>query len=161
MPSPERTIGTMKKLLSEFRQFASRGNVIDLAVGVIIGGAFGKIVTSLVNDIIMPPIGILMGKVDFRNLYINLSGTPYDSLEAAKAAGAATVNYGAFINTFIEFLIIAFALFLLIKQINKLQKLGKKEEEKKDPTEKDCPFCFTHISIKATRCPNCTSELKK
>lgn len=155
------TIGPMKKLLSEFRQFAARGNVIDLAVGVIIGGAFGKIVTSLVNDIIMPPFGVVMGKVDFRDMYINLSGTAYPSLDAAKEAGAATLNYGAFINTIIEFLIVAFALFMLIKQINKLQKLGKKEEEKKAPTEKDCPFCFSHISIKATRCPNCTSELKK
>lgn len=154
------TIGPMKKLLSEFRQFAARGNVIDLAVGVIIGGAFGKIVTSIVNDIIMPPFGVITGKVDFKNLYINLSGTEYPSLDAAKAAGAATINYGAFINVIIEFIIIAFALFLLIKQINKLQKMGKKEEEKKDPTEKDCPFCFTHISIKATRCPHCTSELK-
>lgn len=150
----------MKKLLSEFRQFASRGNVIDLAVGVIIGGAFGKIVSSLVNDVIMPPFGVIMGKVDFRDLYVNLSGGEYPTLEAAKAAGAATLNYGAFINTIIEFLIVAFALFMLIKQINNLQKLGKKEEEKKDPTEKDCPFCFTHISIKATRCPHCTSELK-
>ncbi len=151
----------MKKLLSEFRQFAARGNVIDLAVGVIIGGAFGKIVTSLVNDVIMPPFGVITGKVDFKNLYINLSGTDYPTLDAAKAAGAATINYGAFINVIIEFLIVAFALFMLIKQINNLQKLGKKEEEKKDPTEKDCPFCFTHISIKATRCPHCTSELKK
>lgn len=151
----------MKKLLSEFRQFAARGNVIDLAVGVIIGGAFGKIVTSIVNDIIMPPFGVITGKVDFKNLYINLSGTEYPSLDAAKAAGAATINYGAFINVIIEFLIVAFALFMLIKQINNLQKFGKKEEEKKDPTEKDCPFCFTHISIKATRCPHCTSELKK
>lgn len=155
------TIGPMKKLLSEFRQFAARGNVIDLAVGVIIGGAFGKIVTSLVNDVIMPPFGVITGKVDFKNLYINLSGTDYPTLDAAKAAGAATINYGAFINVIIEFLIVAFALFMLIKQINNLQKLGKKEEEKKDPTEKDCPFCFTHISIKATRCPHCTSELKK
>ncbi len=151
----------MKKLLSEFRQFAARGNVIDLAVGVIIGGAFGKIVTSIVNDIIMPPFGVITGKVDFKNLYINLSGTDYPSLDAAKAAGAATINYGAFINVIIEFLIVAFALFMLIKQINNLQKFGKKEEEKKDPTEKDCPFCFTHINIKATRCPHCTSELKK
>jgi len=150
----------MKKLLSEFRQFASRGNVIDLAVGVIIGGAFGKIVTSLVNDIIMPPFGVIMGKVDFKNLYINLSGTEYPSLDAAKAAGAATINYGAFINVIIEFVIVAFALFLLIKQINRLQKMGKKEEAKPDPTEKQCPYCFTTISIKATRCPNCTSELK-
>ncbi len=150
----------MKKLLSEFRQFASRGNVIDLAVGVIIGGAFGKIVSSLVNDVIMPPFGVIMGKVDFRDLYVNLSGGEYPTLEAAKAAGAATLNYGAFINTIIEFLIVAFALFMLINQINRLQKLGKKEEEKKDPTEKDCPFCCTHISIKATRCPHCTSELK-
>lgn len=155
------TIGPMKKLLSEFRQFAARGNVIDLAVGVIIGGAFGKIVTSLVNDVIMPPFGVITGKVDFKNLYINLSGTEYPSLDAAKAAGAATINYGAFINVIIEFLIVAFALFMLIKQINKLQKLGKKEEAKADPTAKECPLCFSNISIKATRCPNCTSELGK
>lgn len=151
----------MKKLLSEFRQFASRGNVIDLAVGVIIGGAFGKIVTSLVNDIIMPPFGVITGKVDFKNLYINLSGTDYPSLDAAKAAGAATINYGAFVNVIIEFIIVAFALFMLIKQINRIQKLGKKEEAKADPTTKECPYCFSNISIKATRCPNCTSELKK
>ncbi len=144
-------------MLEEFKKFAMRGSVIDLAVGVIIGTAFGAIVHSLVNDIIMPPIGLLLGKVDFSNLFINLTGTPYASLAEAKAAGAATINYGLFINTVIDFLIIAFVLFLLIRQVNRWT---TKPAPPAAPTTKECPFCFTAIPIKATRCPNCTSELK-
>jgi large conductance mechanosensitive channel len=144
-------------LLKEFKKFAMRGNVIDLAIGVIIGGAFGKIVTSFVNDILMPPVGLLLGKVDFSNLYINLSGGKYDSLAAAQEAGAATLNYGLFLNTVIDFVIIAFVIFLLVRQINKLEKPA---ETPKEPTTKECPYCCSSIPIKATRCPACTSELK-
>jgi len=139
----------------EFKDFIARGNVVDLAVGIIIGLAFGKIVSSLVNDIIMPPIGLLLGKVDFNNLFINLSGQPYATLAAATEAGAATINYGVFINTIIEFLIIAFVVFLLVKQINKLMKPA----EPAAPPTKDCPYCYSAIPVKATRCPNCTSQL--
>ncbi|MBM3134649.1 MAG: large conductance mechanosensitive channel protein MscL [Chloroflexi bacterium] len=141
----------------EFKEFISRGNVLDLAVGVIIGLAFGKIVTSLVNDIIMPPIGLLLGKVDFSNLFINLSGKPYATLAAAKEAGAATINYGVFLNTIIEFLIVALVIFLLVRYVNKL--IRKPEPAPVAPTTKDCPYCFSAIPIKATRCPNCTSQL--
>ncbi|HTY67788.1 MAG TPA: large conductance mechanosensitive channel protein MscL [Alphaproteobacteria bacterium] len=144
-------------MLKEFRDFAMRGNVVDLAVGVIIGAAFGKIVSSLVNDIIMPPIGIILGSVDFSNLFINLSGKHYDSLAEAKAAGAATVNYGVFINNCLDFLIVAFAVFLLIKQVNRLT---KKPAPAAAPTTKECPYCVSTIPLKATRCPSCTSELK-
>jgi len=143
-------------MLKEFREFIARGNMIDLAIGIVIGAAFGKIITSLVNDVIMPPIGLLLGKVDFSNLFINLSGTAYASLDEAKKAGAATLNYGVFLNTVIEFLIIAFVIFLLVKQINRL----KRPAPAAAPTTKECPFCFTEIPIKATRCPHCTSELK-
>lgn len=142
-------------MLKEFREFAMKGSVVDLAVGVIIGGAFGKIVTSLVSDIIMPPIGILLGKVDFSNLFIDLSGTGYPSIAAAKAAGAATINYGLFINNVIDFLIVAFCIFLVIKQINRL----KKPQPDAPVTTKECPRCCSAIAIKATRCPACTSEL--
>jgi large conductance mechanosensitive channel len=145
-------------MLKEFKEFAMRGNVVDLAVGVIIGGAFGKIVSSLVNDIIMPPIGLLLGKVDFASLYINLSGKPYASLAEAKAAGAATINYGLFLNVFIDFLIVVLVMFLLIKQVNKLRR--KPAEAPAVPTTKECPFCFSIIPIKAVRCPSCTSQLK-
>jgi large conductance mechanosensitive channel len=142
-------------MVKEFKQFILRGNVIDLAVGIIIGGAFGKIVSSLVDDIIMPPIGLILGKVDFANLFLSLDGTAYASLAAAKATGAPTWNYGLFINTLINFLIVAFAIFLLIKQINRMQKPAPVAA----PAEKDCPFCQTSIPIKATRCPHCTSQL--
>ena len=148
-------------MLKEFREFAMRGSVIDLAVGVIIGAAFGKIVSSLVNDIIMPPIGLLLGGIDFSDLFINLSGGEYASLAAAREAGAATINYGQFINIVIEFLIIAFAIFLVIRQINALKRRFEKQQEAPAPTEKSCGYCFTNIPIKATRCPNCTSELAK
>ena len=146
----------------EFKEFAMKGNVIDLAIGVVIGGAFGKIVTSLVNDIIMPVVGSLVGKVDFSNLYINLSGQQFNSLQEAQAAGAATINYGLFLNNLINFLIIAFSIFIVIKQINKLKNFTmKKEEVKVEATEKDCPYCCTKIDIKATRCPQCTSVLEE
>lgn len=144
-------------MLKEFKQFAMRGNVIDLAIGVIIGGAFGKIVTSLVNDIIMPPIGLLLGGVDFNSLFLALDGKKYASLADAQTVGAATINYGVFISTIIDFLIIAFVIFLLVKGINRLQ--SKPEPAPAAPTTKECLHCFTNIPLKATRCPNCTSEL--
>ena len=144
-------------MLKEFKEFAMRGNVLDMAVGIIIGAAFGKIVNSLVNDIIMPPIGRLLGKVDFSSLFINLSGQEVPSLAAAKEMGAPTLNYGVFINTVIDFVIVAFAIFLLIKQVNRFMK--KKEEPAAAPTTKDCPHCFSSIPIKATRCAFCTSTL--
>lgn len=141
----------------EFRDFAMRGNVVDLAVGIIIGAAFGKIVTSLVNDILMPPIGILLGKVDFSNLFVSLSGQSYGSLADAKAAGAATLNYGVFINNIIDFVIVAFAVFLLVRQMNRF---ARKSEPAAAPTTKDCPYCFSKIPLPATRCPQCTSEIR-
>ena len=141
----------------EFKEFTLRGSVLDLAIGIIIGAAFGKIVTSFVNDILMPPIGLVLGKVDFANLFINLSGTPYTTLADAQAAGAATINYGIFINTVLDFIIVAFVIFLLIRQINRMKR--KEEAAPAAPTTKECPYCFSTIPIKATRCPNCTSEL--
>jgi large conductance mechanosensitive channel len=144
-------------MLKEFKEFALRGNVLDMAIGVIIGAAFGKIVTSLVNDIIMPPIGRLLGSVNFSDLFINLSGGTYASLADAQAAGAATINYGVFINVVLDFLIVALVIFLLVKQINRLKKPAPAPAA--EPTTRDCPYCFTSISIKATRCPNCTSQL--
>ena len=152
----------MKKMMSEFKDFILRGNVMDMAVGIIIGVAFGAIVTSLVNDVIMPPIGLLLGNIDFSNLYINLSGTDYASLSDARAAGAPVIAYGAFINTIINFLIIALVIFLMIRFINNMVKMGKKREEAAaaaDPTTRECPFCLSTIAIKATRCPQCTSQL--
>ncbi|MBC7263446.1 MAG: large conductance mechanosensitive channel protein MscL [Chloroflexi bacterium] len=144
-------------MLEEFKKFVMRGNVLDMAVGIIIGGAFGKIVTSLVNDVLMPPIGLLLGKVDFSNLFINLSGRPYTSLADAKAAGAATINYGVFLNTVIDFIVVAFAVFLLIRQVNRL---WQPEAPPAAPTTKECPYCLSTIPIQATRCAYCTSELK-
>lgn len=140
----------------EFRDFAMRGNVVDLAVGIIIGAAFGKIVTSLVNDILMPPLGVILGSVDFSNLFLNLSARHYDSLAEAKAAGAATINYGVFINNVIDFLIVAFAVFMLVRQINRLTRALDKPAT---PTTKECPYCASTIALKATRCPQCTSAL--
>ncbi|MCJ7458671.1 MAG: large conductance mechanosensitive channel protein MscL [candidate division Zixibacteria bacterium] len=145
-------------MFKEFKEFAMRGNVLDMAIGIIIGAAFGKIITSLVSDVIMPPIGLLLGKLDFSNLYINLSGQPYASLAAAKAAGASTINYGLFINTVIDFIIVAFVIFLLIRQVNKLKR--QPEVASAVPTTKECPYCLSVIPIKAVRCPHCTSELK-
>jgi large conductance mechanosensitive channel len=143
-------------MLKEFKDFIMRGNVVDMAVGIIIGAAFGKIVTSLVGDILMPPLGKLMGNVNFGGLFINLSDTPYPSLAAAKAAGAATINYGLFINTVIDFIIVAAAIFILIKQVNRF----KKPVEVAAPSTKPCPYCLSAVPLKATRCPACTSELK-
>lgn len=145
-------------MIKEFKKFIMRGNVIDLAVGFIMGAAFSAIVNSLVNDVIMPPIGLLLGGVDFSNLFLNLSRAHYSSLAEAKAAGAPTINYGVFINTLINFLIISFVLFILIKIVNRWT---TKPAEPSAPTTKECPFCFTQIPIKAKRCPNCTSELKE
>lgn len=142
-------------MLKAFREFAVRGNVIDLAVGVIIGAAFGKIVTSLVNDVIMPPIGALLGSVDFKDFFIQLSGKEVTTLAEAKEAGAATINYGVFINTCIDFLILAFAIFMMVRWINRL----KSEPPPVTPTTKECSFCVSLIPLKATRCPNCTSQL--
>lgn len=140
----------------EFREFIARGSVIELAVGIVIGAAFGEIVKSLVKDIIMPPIGLVLGKVDFANLYINLSGQHYASLADAQKAGAATINYGLFINSIISFLIVAFAIFLVIRQINRFR---RRNEAAAAPTEKNCPHCTMSIPIAASRCPHCTSEL--
>jgi len=142
-------------MLKEFRDFALRGNVIDLAVGVIIGAAFGKVVTSLVSDILTPPIGLLLARVDFANLFIDLSGQGYASLADAKAAGAATLNYGLFLNTILDFLIVAFVVFLLIRAINHMHR----PEPVPAPPTKPCPYCKTDIALEATRCPNCTSQL--
>ena len=144
-------------MLKDFKAFAMKGNVIDLAVGVVIGGAFGKIVSSLVNDLIMPIVGNLIGNVDFTDLFYSLDGTKYVSLAAAQEAGAATINYGLFINTVIEFVIIAFSIFLVIRQLDNLK---KKEEVVEEVTTKKCEFCFTEIPIEATRCPHCTSVLE-
>ncbi|MED1915127.1 large conductance mechanosensitive channel protein MscL [Bacillus thuringiensis] len=145
-------------MLKEFKEFALKGNVMDLAVGVVIGGAFGKIVTSLVNDIITPMIGLLLGKVDFSGLFINLSGVPYTTIAEAKKANAATLNYGLFLNSVIDFVIIAFSIFIVIKQLNRFKR--KQEVEKAPETTKECPHCISAIPIKATRCPNCTSMLE-
>jgi len=145
-------------MLKEFKEFAMRGNVLDMAVGIIIGVAFGAIVNSLVKDVLMPPLGLLLGNMDFSNLYLNLSGTDYASLAAAQEVGAATINYGVFLNTVINFIIVAFAVFLLVRQVNRFTR--KEEAAPAEPTTKECPYCATEIAIKATRCPNCTSELK-
>ena len=147
-------------MLKEFKEFAMRGNVVDLAIGVIIGGAFGKIISSLVNDIIMPPIGLLLNGVNFSELFVSLNGTKYASLQAAQEAAAPTLNYGLFINNVIDFLIVAFVIFLFIRTINRLQKSAAPEKPA-EATSKDCPFCLSSIPIKATRCPNCTSQLSE
>jgi large conductance mechanosensitive channel len=140
-------------LVKEFRDFVARGNVVDLAVGVIIGASFGKIVTSLVNDVLMPPIGLILGHVDFSNLFFDLSDKHYDSLAAAKAAGAPTINYGLFINALIDFAIVAFVIFLLVQQVSKfLKKPGP-------PTTKECPHCISTIALKARKCPHCTADI--
>ncbi|MDX1999430.1 MAG: large conductance mechanosensitive channel protein MscL [Thermoanaerobaculia bacterium] len=140
----------------EFREFIAKGNVLDLAVGVIIGGAFGKIVDSLVGDVILPPIGKVFGGLDFSNLFINLTDTPVATLAEAKEKGLATLNYGSFLSVLVNFLILAFVIFLIVKQANRL----KREEAPAAPTTKDCPHCFSAIPLKATRCPHCTSELR-
>ena len=149
-------------MLKEFKEFALKGNVIDIAVGIIIGAAFGSIVNSLVADVIMPPIGLLLGKVDFSNLFIVLSSGkaagPYSSIADAKVAGAVTLNYGLFINTVISFAIVSFAVFLLVKNINRLRRL--EETPPAVPTTKECPFCLSTIPVKAVRCGHCTSNLQ-
>ncbi|MEI8014724.1 MAG: large conductance mechanosensitive channel protein MscL [Nitrospiraceae bacterium] len=142
-------------MLKEFKEFAMKGNVLDMAIGVIIGGAFGKIVSSLVSDVLMPPLGLLMGKVDFSSLFINLSGTPQPSLTAAKAAGAPTINYGVFLQATFDFIIIAFVIFLFVKQVNRL----KQPAPAAAPTTKDCPYCLSAIPIKAAKCAHCTSNV--
>lgn len=147
-------------MFKEFKEFAMKGNVIDMAVGIIIGAAFGTIIKSLVDDILMPPIGLLLGNIDFSNFFLTIKegklAGPYATLAAAKHAGAVTVNIGVFINTVISFVIVAFSVFIVIKNVNRL----KKAPPPADPTTKECPFCLSAIPIKATRCPHCTSELK-
>jgi large conductance mechanosensitive channel len=145
-------------MLKEFKEFAMKGPVLDLAVGVIIGAAFGKIVSSLVADILMPPIGLALGSVDFSSLFINLGPTTYRSLAEAKAAGAPTVNYGVFLNTVLEFLIVSLVLFLIIRQVNRMKQAPAPPVS--PPKTKDCPYCLSAIPLKATRCPHCTSEIK-
>ena len=150
-------------MLKEFKEFAMRGNVVDMAVGIIIGAAFGTIVKSLVDDILMPPLGLLLGNVDFSNLFIVLkegaeAAAPYVALADAKAAGAVTINYGLFLNTVVSFIIVAFAVFMLIRSLNKLKR--KEEAPAPAPTTKECPHCLSSIPIKATRCAHCTSDLK-
>jgi large conductance mechanosensitive channel len=140
-------------MLKEFKEFVARGNVLDLAVGLVIGVAFGKIINSLVSDVLMPPFGLLFGRLDFKELFINLSGTAYRSATEAKAAGAAIIGYGMFLNTVLEFIIVAFAIFLLVRQVNGMR-------TKPAPTTKECDYCRTIISLQATRCPHCTSQLR-
>jgi large conductance mechanosensitive channel len=144
-------------MLKEFKEFAAKGNVIDLAVGVVIGAAFGKIVSSFVSDILMPPIGLLLGKVDFSNLFLNLSSKPAETLAEAKKAGIPTLNYGVFLNTTIDFLIVAFAIFLVVKQVNRLK--SEPAPVPAEPTTKDCPQCCSPVPLKAVRCPHCTSSI--
>lgn len=139
-------------MLKEFREFIMRGNVLDLAVGLVLGAAFGAVVTSFVKDILMPPIGLLLGDVDFTNLFISLNGERYPTLAAAQAAGAPTINYGLFINTVVSFIIVAFAIFLVVRQVNRMRREA--------PATKDCPYCFSKVPVRATRCPNCTSALQ-
>ena len=153
----------IKNIASEFKQFVMRGNVIDMAVGIIIGGAFTKIVNSMVADILMPPLGLLMGQVDFSNWFVVIkdgaeAAGPYTTLAAAQAAGATTLNIGNLLNAVISFLIVAFCIFILIKGINKL---NRKKEEAAVPTTKECPHCFSAIDLRATKCPHCTADLSK
>ena len=143
-------------MLKEFKAFAMRGNVLDMAIGIIIGAAFGKLVSSFVADVLLPPIGLLLGRLDFSSLFINLSGQAFPTVAAAKAAGAPTINYGIFIGTVIDFIIVAFVIFLLIRQVNRMQKPAAPAA----PIAKDCPYCLSKIPIKATRCAHCTSDLK-
>ncbi len=149
-------------MLKDFKEFAMRGNVLDMAVGIIIGAAFGGIVNSLVSDIIMPPIGLMLGNIDFSNFFLVLKegkvAGPYASVAAAKAAGAVSINYGVFVNTIVSFVIVAFAVFLLIRGINRLRR--QEEAPPPVPTTKECTYCYSSIPIKAMRCPHCTSELK-
>lgn len=143
-------------MIKEFKEFIQKGNVMDMAVGFIMGAAFGKIVASLINDILMPPIGLLLGRIDFGSLFINLSGQPQAGLAAARAAGAPVIAYGTFLNTLLEFLIVALAVFLLVKWINAF----RKKPAAAAPTTKECPYCLSAVALRAVRCPHCTSELK-
>jgi len=143
-------------MLKEFKEFAMRGNMLDMAVGIIVGAAFGQIVNSFVQDVMMPPIGRLVGQVDFSNLFVTLTGQHYDTVAAAKAAGAATLNYGLFLNTIINFLIVAFAVFLLVRQVNRLMP----KPAPAAPTTRDCPYCLSAVPMKATKCAHCTSDLR-
>ncbi len=145
-------------MLKEFKEFALRGNVLDMAVGIVIGVAFGSIITSLVNDVLMPPLGLLLGGMDFSNLFIDLGGGSFASLAEAQQAGAATINYGLFINAVLNFLIVALAMFLLVRSFSGLLK-QKEEKVEEAPTTKECPYCISEIPIAATRCPHCTSQL--
>ncbi len=156
-PAPLLKVGRAP-VLKEFREFAVKGNVLDMAVGIILGVAFGKIVTSLVDDIVMPPLGLLLGKVDFSNLFVSLTGHHFDSLAAAKQAGAPTINYGLFINAVLNFLIVAFAVFLLVRQVNRFRR--QQEDQPTEAATRACPYCLSPIPDKATRCPHCTSEIK-
>jgi len=142
-------------MLKEFKEFAMRGNVLDMAIGVIIGAAFGKIITSLVGDILMPPIGLALGKLDFSNLFIDLTGGNYPTVAAAKQAGAATINYGLFLNTVIDFVIVAFVIFLLVRQVNRMRPAPPPP-----PATRDCPYCLLPVPLPASRCGHCTSDLK-
>jgi large conductance mechanosensitive channel len=142
-------------MIREFKEFAMRGSMLDLAIGIVLGASFGRIITSVVNDILMPPIGLMLGGLDFANLFIALKGGPYPSVAAAKAAGAPTINYGIFLNTVVDFVLVAAVLFLVIKQVNRIQR-----RPDVTPTTKPCPFCLSTIPLKAVRCPNCTSDLK-
>lgn len=146
-------------MFKEFKEFAIKGNVVDMAVGIVIGVSFGKIVTSLVNDMLMPPVGLILGNVDFSNLFVDLSGKAYSSVSEAKAAGAATINYGMFLNSMIDFTIVAFALFLIVRIVNRMRRTDEAAPAVA-PATKSCPFCLSEIHINATRCPHCTSELK-
>jgi len=151
--SPKALLGK-KGVFQDFREFALRGNMLDMAVGIIIGAAFGRIVSSFVSDILMPPIGLFTGRSDFSNRFINLSGHPYATLAEAKAAGAATINYGVFLNATFDFLLVALAVFMLVRQVNRL-----KNAPRPAPTSKDCPYCVLPVALTATRCPHCTSAL--
>ncbi len=151
-------------MLKEFKEFAMRGNVLDMAVGIVIGASFGRIIGSFVDDILMPPIGLLLGRVDFANLFLNLSGQRYETLTAAKEAGAATLNYGVFFNTVINFLIVAFAIFLLIRQVNRFKRAQEASfgsaQDKPAPTMRECPYCLLAVPLKARKCGHCTSQLQ-
>lgn len=153
----------MMGMMKEFKDFAVKGNVVDMAIGIIIGGAFGTIIKSLVSDVLMPPIGLLLGGVDFANFFVVLqegatAAAPYGALADAKAAGAVTINYGIFFNAIISFVIVAFAVFMLVRSVNQMRR--EEEAPPEEPTTKECPYCFSTIAIKASRCPHCTSEFK-
>jgi large conductance mechanosensitive channel len=154
------TMTYLKNFIGEFKEFAIKGNVMDLAIGLIIGTAFNNVVQSLVKDILLPPIGLLLRKVDFSNLFIDLSGAGFSSVADAQKAGAPTLNYGLFINQIISFVITAFAVFMVVKWMNRMRRRKENAQEPASPSTKECPFCFSNIPVKATRCPHCTSTLQ-